>query len=52
MKQAVAVRGVTAMVISSEHRCLSHLKREADDTKLMVTKEKGKKENNGEGFFS
>jgi hypothetical protein len=39
------------LVISSEHRCSSHVKREADNTKCVVTKEKGKKENNGEGFF-
>jgi hypothetical protein len=40
------------LVISSEHRCLSHQKRKEENTKFLVSKEKGKTENNGEGFFS
>jgi hypothetical protein len=40
------------LVISSEDRCLSHQKREEENTKFLVSEENGKTKNKGEEFFS
>jgi hypothetical protein len=40
------------LVISSEHHCSSHQKREEENTKFLVSEGNRNTKNNGEGFFS